>query len=49
MENYVLSIKNNKVYVQRDLYAENDNAIFKLVLVASFLYYLNVSGMTRTL
>jgi len=49
MENYVLSIKYNKVYAQRNLYAENDNAFLKLILVSPFLYYLNVSGMTRTL
>lgn len=29
MENYVSSIKRSKVYVQRNLYAENDNAILK--------------------
>jgi len=29
MENYVLSIKLNKVYVQRILCAENDNTILK--------------------
>jgi hypothetical protein len=48
MGNYVLSIKHNKVYVQRNLYAENDNAILNLILVTPCLYYLNVCGVTRT-
>jgi len=49
MENYGLSIKRNKVYIQRNLYTEDDNAILKLILVSPFLYYLYVSGMTRTI